>query len=52
MFMRALCQKRKLLGLQMVLGLRFGDGAATSGAEAGAPAAPALATGLRRVTKI
>ena len=38
--------KRKLLGPQMVLGLRFGAGAATSGAGAGAPAAPALASGL------
>ena len=34
------------MGLQMVLGLRFGAGAGTSGAGAGAPAAPALATGL------
>ena len=39
-------KKRKLLGLQMVLGLRFGAGAATSDAGAGAPVAPALATGL------
>ena len=29
----------------MVLGLRIGAGAATSGAGTGAPAAPALATG-------
>jgi len=33
-----------LLKLQKVPGLRFGSGAATSGAGAGAPAAPALAT--------
>ena len=39
-------KKRKLLGLHMMLGLRFGAGAATSGAGAGAPVAPALATGL------
>ena len=37
-----------MLGLQVVLGLRFGAGAATSGAGAGAPVAPALATGLDR----
>ena len=37
---------RKLLGPQMVLGLRFGAGAEASGAGAGAPAVPALATGL------
>jgi hypothetical protein len=41
-------EKRKLLGLQMVMGLRFGAGTATSGAGAGAPVAPALATGLLR----
>ena len=34
-------QKRKLLGLQMVLGLRFGAGAAIPGAGAGVPEAPA-----------
>ena len=38
-------QKPKLLGLQMVLGLRFVAGAATSGDGAEASAAPALATG-------
>ena len=32
----------------MVLGLRFGAGAATSGAGAGAPVAPVLATGLTK----
>ena len=42
----ALCKKRKLLGLQMVLGLRFGAGAVTSCAGTGAPAAPAPATRL------
>ena len=41
-------QNWKLLGLQMVLGLRFGAGAATSGT--GAPVAPALAAGLHLVT--
>ena len=48
-FLRGLhaCKKLKLLGLQMVLGLRFGAGAAISGAGAGAPAAPALATDLQ-----
>ena len=40
------CRKQKLLGLQMVLGLRFCAGAAISGAGAAAPVAPALATGL------
>ena len=30
----------------MMMGLRIGAGAATSGAGTGAPAAPALATGL------
>ena len=40
----ALCKKRKLLELQMVLGLRFGAGAATSDADGAG--APALATGL------
>ena len=39
-------KKRKLLGLHMMLGLRFGAGAATSGAGAGAPVASALATDL------
>jgi len=39
---------RKLLGLQVVLGLRLGAGAAASGAGAGAPATPKrwLRTGL------
>ena len=35
-----------VLGLQMVLGLRYGAGAATSSAGAGAPPASALATGV------
>jgi len=39
-------KKQKVLGLQMVLGLRFSAGAATSSAGAAAPAAPALAMGL------
>ena len=33
----------------MVLGLRLGAGAAISGAGAGAPVAPALATGLAMI---